>query len=260
MYSAALGQRYDDIRGRSKDFKISTDDMKEAEELCDISADVDEDEAERSLKLKAFFGGYYKDEALNFQESLASTGRHNNTSTDSTVKCVFVMDGSPNPVSIELEYRNDLVGDAAMQAVACYLVHHKNPKNMIRRHQSVNLDNHFFNGTMRAAIKAATDHSDGDVQQMKQALSQDGRFVLIPSHRDNEIIKSGFRVQLREVVAHLQGKSFTKRPANPDKTEWWPLELVPNDSKKVDEMVAILENMSRETRIHRPTVYELPIY
>jgi len=129
-------------------------------------------------------------------------------------------------------------------------------KNMLRRHQTVTLHNHFFNGTMRAVIKAATDHLPEELQQTSigNSAASPTRFDLIPGMVDNKRIKEAFKTQLKEMVAYLQGKSFTKRSGNKGKTDWWPLELAPNDSKSVDEMIQILDDVVKETNIHKATV------
>ena len=135
MFSAALGQLYDDVRNR--DFSVTLDDMKKAAELCEISAPVYKDEAARSEKLRPYFSEYFTHSSLLYQNSVDSTGQHNHTSSDSGVQGNVVIVGGLKPTSIELEFKNGLFGDAMMQAVGYYLIHHKQAEFLERTCPSV---------------------------------------------------------------------------------------------------------------------------
>jgi len=137
MYSKALGQLYDDIRGRNGHFEISADDMKKAEDLCEISAGVYKDESVRSQHLKPFFKEFFKGEGLSFQESIGSTNSHNVTASDSGVDCAVAVAGGATPVVLEFEYKNGVLSDAMMQAVASYLINHKDPELLKRTCPSI---------------------------------------------------------------------------------------------------------------------------
>ena len=126
-------------------------------------------------------------------------------------------------------------------------------KNMTRRHHSIELVNHMFNGTMRAAMLMPSNTED-EIARMRTVQGQGvSRQTILPGAVDFASIKEGFLVQAAEMFSYLRGDQFTKRPCTPSKLQWRPLEIVQRDSKYVEQMVDILDELQVDGAIRGVT-------
>jgi len=127
-------------------------------------------------------------------------------------------------------------------------------RNMTRRHHTVQLQNNMFNGTMRAGIKTPIP-TEAEVEALALLLdSTPDQLSIFPNKATFGAIREAFQVQAWEILTYLRRESFEKRtPTIQPLTEWRPMEVVANDSKIVDEMIKILDQLSVDGSIKVPT-------
>ena len=126
---------------------------------------------------------------------------------------------------------------------------------MVRRHHTLDLQNHQFNGTMRVAVRVPS-VSLAEVEMMKRSQREvTTKYDLAPENECFGRIREMVGNQFHERGTFLGKNLDTHRKGTIEmKSDWRPMEVSPKDSKSTKEMIDFMDQLLEEGSVEAQTM------